>query len=142
MPCICTRTSTRSHRIQRYFSPPTTQAAFIPERLLTPPPSTLRTTFSLIESASQASTKESSMSEVCAQLGISKEKYSEIHNFLRDVVTEHFKPKTSYSKQTASAVKTALSKVKACYTCFEDQGEMLENLLKQQLKKPSKASKS
>ena len=81
MPCICTRTSVRGHRIQRYFSPLTTRATFSPERLLSPPPSTLKTTFPLIEPASQGSTKESGESEIYSQLGVNEEEYSDIQVF-------------------------------------------------------------
>jgi hypothetical protein len=40
--------------IQRHFRPLTLRARFSPERLLTPPPSTLRTTFSVLEAPSDA----------------------------------------------------------------------------------------
>ena len=39
-------------RIQRYFRPLTLRARFSPERLLTPPPSTLRTAFPCLETSS------------------------------------------------------------------------------------------
>jgi len=72
MPCICSCTTVRGHHIQRYFLPLTTQATFSPERLLSLLPSTLRTTFPLIESVSKAIAKESSESEICSQLSISR----------------------------------------------------------------------
>lgn len=37
------------HRIQRYHSRPTTRSIFSPERLLTPPPNTLRSALTFID---------------------------------------------------------------------------------------------
>lgn len=36
-------------RVQRHYSHPTTRSVFSPERLLTPPPSTLRTAFTFLD---------------------------------------------------------------------------------------------
>ena len=78
MPCICGHTSVRGHYIQQYFSLLTTWATFSPEQLLSPPLNTLRKTFPLIESILKAIAKESSKSEICLQLGISKVEHSNI----------------------------------------------------------------
>ena len=78
IPCICGHTSIRGHHIQQYFSLLTTWASFSPEQLLSPPLNTLRKTFPLTESISKAIAKESSKSEICLQLGISKVEHSNI----------------------------------------------------------------
>jgi hypothetical protein len=75
MPCSCARVSSRRIRIQRHFPPLTLQAKFSPERLLTPPPSPLKTSFPLVEVLREGSCESETQ---LAESGISDAELSSI----------------------------------------------------------------
>ena len=130
MPCTCTRISSKGIKIQRYHSPLTIRATFSEERLITPPPSTLDTSFPLIEISPKESNKRTGGELQLAESGISDDENSDIqvcliiHSyqhlmtntpqvFLRDLIARYLKPKTCFSKQNSSALDTVYQKVVA-----------------------------
>ena len=78
MPCTCTRISSKGIKIQRYHSPLTIRATFSEERLTTPPPSTLNTSFPLVKISAEESNKRTDGELLLAESGISGDEYSDI----------------------------------------------------------------
>ena len=78
MPCTCTRISSKGIKIQRYHSPLTIRATFSEERLTTPPPSTLNTSFPLVEISAEESNERTDGELQLAESGISGDEYSDI----------------------------------------------------------------
>ncbi|KIJ91530.1 hypothetical protein K443DRAFT_14317 [Laccaria amethystina LaAM-08-1] len=138
MPCTCARVPSKRIRIQCHYPPLTLRAKFSPERLLTPPPSPLKTKFPLVEVPREGSCENETQ---LAESGISNDELSDIQVFIRSLIKDHLKAKVCFSKQSTSALDAVFEEAKEKYACLQKKHELVVGIVRQELRRQNTATK-
>ncbi|EDQ99316.1 uncharacterized protein LACBIDRAFT_316680 [Laccaria bicolor S238N-H82] len=123
------------HCIQDYHSRPTTRSIFSPERLLTPPPSTLRSAFTFIDhydvtDPDEPETAESSSSKsyrpilmlkprgevsraynLQVEMKVDDKQFTDVQGLISRLVPDHLETSLSFRQQSSADLDTIYEKV-------------------------------